>query len=190
VVADAHNNPRWIAADLLSQAEHDPIAQSVLICDDAEFANAVQREIDDILSTLARAEIARASWQQEGVILMVQGVNACEDWINLIAPEHLELALENPESLAARVQHAGAIFMGRYTPEAIGDYMAGPSHVLPTTRAARYSSGLSVYNFLKKSSIIGCTPSSLQAIAHQADVLAQCEGLSAHGLSLRLRLPD
>jgi histidinol dehydrogenase len=190
VVADAQNNPDWIAADLLSQAEHDPQAQSILVCDDAAFAARVEASIEATLQTLAREAIARESWQEQGVVLMVPDVHDCVDWINLIAPEHLELAIDAPEKLAAQVNHAGAIFLGRYTPEAIGDYIAGPSHVLPTTRAARFSSGLSVYDFIKKSSLIGCTQKSLHAIASQADALAASEGLGAHGLSVRLRVQD
>lgn len=190
VVADNQNNPDWIAADLLSQAEHDPQAQSILICDDADFAKRVEQSIEATLGQLEREKIARESWQKQGVIMIVSDMKQSAGWINLIAPEHLELAIQQPEALAQQVNHAGAIFLGRYTPEAIGDYIAGPSHVLPTTRAARFSSGLSVYDFIKKSSLIGCTQQSIQAIAQQADALAQCEGLGAHGLSVRLRMSD
>lgn len=190
VVADKRNNPDWIAADLLSQAEHDPQAQSILICDDEAFAQAVQDAIARLLPTLPREAIARQSWNEQGIIVIVSDAEQSAEWINHIAPEHLELAIEAPEPLAAQVRHAGAIFLGRHTPEAIGDYVAGPSHVLPTTRASRFSSGLSVYDFLKKSSLIGCTPASVQPLAQQAAILADCEGLSAHALSLRLRLAD
>ena len=187
VVADAQNNPEWIAADLLSQAEHDPLAQSILVCDDETFANNVESAIETTLQTLEREAIARASWQDHGIVILVDDVMQSEAIINAIAPEHLELAVEQPSALADKVKHAGAIFLGRYTPEAIGDYIAGPSHVLPTTRAARYASGLSVYDFMKKISIIGCNHNSVQAIASQAETLALSEGLGAHALSVKLR---
>lgn len=188
VVADAQNDPHWIAADLLSQAEHDPIAQSILICDDASFADAVEQAVEATLQSLSREAIARASWNDHGLMILTDDVQNCAALINLIAPEHLELAVEDPETLAAQVRHAGAIFLGRHTPEAIGDYIAGPSHVLPTSRAARFSSGLSVYDFMKKSSLIGCSAASVQAIGADAVTLAESEGLGAHALSVALRL--
>lgn len=187
VVADKNNAPEWIAADLLSQAEHDSVAQSILITDDATFAEAVEEAVEAMLPTLRRHNIARASWETYGGIITVETPEAALPLINRIAPEHLELAVADPEPLAARVQHAGAIFLGRHTPEAIGDYIAGPSHVLPTNRAARFSSGLGVLDFMKRSSLIGCTPSSLSTLAPPAEALAACEGLEAHERSLGIR---
>ncbi|MBV8938508.1 MAG: histidinol dehydrogenase [Alphaproteobacteria bacterium] len=189
VVADRETNPEWIAADLLSQAEHGPAdeAQSILITNDAPFAEKVAQAVERLLQTLPRAAIARASWERHGAIIVVRDWQEAVPLIDAIAPEHLELALEAPEALAAAVRHAGAIFMGRHTPEAVGDYVAGPSHVLPTFRSARFSSGLSVFDFLKRSSLIGCTPQSLAAIGMYAEVMATQEGLEAHALSLRLR---
>lgn len=188
VIADNQNNPDWIAADLLSQAEHDPSSQSVLITDSTDFADAVTSAIEQTLRTLPREVIARESWENHGAIIVVENWKQAADLANQIASEHLELAIENPESMADSIRHAGAIFMGRHTPEAIGDYVAGPSHVLPTSHTARFSSGLSVYDFIKKTSIIGCTQRSIQAIGHQAATLADAEGLQAHALSVRCRL--
>lgn len=188
VVADAKNKPEWIAADLLSQAEHDRDAQSILITNDAGFAAKVEKAVNDVLATLSRAEIARASWEHYGAIILVKDWKDALPVIDAIAPEHLELAVEKPEALAKQVRHAGAIFMGRHTPEAIGDYIAGPSHVLPTSRSARFSSGLSVYDFLKRTSLIGCSVRGAKALAADAAILADKEGLPAHALSLRLRL--
>ena len=187
VVADEHNNADWIAADLLSQAEHDPLARSVLITDDAGFAKAVEQAIERTLATLERKEIAAASWQNHGAIILVRSLDDAIPLINAIAAEHLELAIEKPEALLPQIRHAGAIFLGRYSPEAIGDYVAGPSHVLPTSSTARFSSGLSVYSFLKKSSLIHCTAKSFQSIGKQAESLAVSEGLGAHALSVKLR---
>lgn len=190
VVADAQNSPDWIAADLLSQAEHDSAAQSILITNDAAFAEAVAAAVETTLGTLPREAIARASWEHFGAIILVPGFEAALPLINRLAPEHLELAIEHPEMLAKQVRHAGAIFMGRYSPEAIGDYLAGPSHVLPTSRTARFSSGLSVQSFLKRTSLIGCSAASFAPIAEQAAILADAEGLQAHALSLRCRIPS
>ncbi|MFO0110466.1 MAG: histidinol dehydrogenase [Alphaproteobacteria bacterium] len=187
VVADAKNEPGWIAADLLSQAEHDEAAQAILITNDARFAAAVEREIDLLLPLLHKKEIAAASWQKHGIILTVNHWSEALSLIERIAPEHLELAIDEPEKLAAKVRAAGAIFLGRHTPEAIGDYIAGPSHVLPTSRAARFSSGLSIFDFLTRTSIIGCTPEAARDLAPAAALLADAEGLPAHALSLRLR---
>jgi len=189
VVADRDNDPAWIAADLLSQAEHDPVAQSILICDHPEFAEAVERAIATHLKTLARADIAAASWSTYGVIICVEDVmREAPALVDALAPEHLELAVAEPEALAERIHHAGAIFLGRYTPEAIGDYVAGPNHVLPTSRAARYASGLSVLNFMKRTSLVGCSAEALAAIGPAAMTLADIEGLDAHGRSIRIRL--
>ena len=190
VVADGRNDPRWIAADLLSQAEHDTAAQAILITDDGDFAAAVARAIEVHLQALPRSEIAGASWQAHGAIILVDDLAEAPALIDRVAPEHLELAVEAPEDLVQRVRHAGAIFLGRHTPEAIGDYVAGPNHVLPTARSARFSSGLSVLDFLTRSSLIGCTPEALAAIGPAAVTLARVEGLDAHALSLTLRLGE
>jgi len=187
VVADSDNDPAWIAADLLSQAEHDENAQSVLICGGADFADAVELSVNDQLSRLPRSAIARASWENHGAIIIVDDVYAAAPLVDQLAPEHLELAVADPDRLAARVKNAGAIFLGRFAPEAIGDYMAGPSHVLPTSRSARFSSGLGVPDFLKRTSIIGCDAASLSAIGPAAETLAGAEGLDAHALSVTLR---
>ena len=186
VVADATNNPRWIAADLLSQAEHDEMAQAILITDDAAFADAVQCEIAAILNTLKKP-IARASWEAHGGIILVKHWQEALPIIATIAPEHLELAIDEAEALSHKVVGAGAIFIGRHTPEAFGDYVAGPSHVLPTSRAAQFSSGLSVFDFLNRTSIIGSPDRGAESLLGAAATLADCEGLPAHALSLRLR---
>jgi len=187
VIADNKNNPAWMAADLLSQAEHDVLAQSVLITDDGAFADSVCAEVQKILATLPRAEIAEKSWERYGGVIVVGNWEEACAVCNTIAPEHVELAVENPDALVPMIAHAGAIFLGRHTPEAIGDYVAGPSHVLPTSGTARFSSGLSVFDFLKRTSLIGCTPESLQKISGYAEVLAATEGLDAHALSVSIR---
>lgn len=190
VVADRHNDPQWIAADLLSQAEHDPSSQSVLIADDAAFADAVLRAVEAELKMLARAEIATASWRDNGAVILVPDFAAAPPIVDAIAAEHVELALEMPqaEALSQKIRHAGAIFLGRHTPEAIGDYVAGTNHVLPTSRAARFSGGLGVADFLKRTSLVSCTPQSLAALGPSAVALAAAEGLGAHGRSVSLRL--
>jgi len=188
VVADRHNDPQWIAADLVSQAEHDSAAQAILVTDDAAFAAEVEAAVECHLARLPRAQIARASWQAHGAILLVADWEQAVALIDRIAPEHLELALEEADALAERVNHAGAIFLGRHTPEAIGDYIAGPNHVLPTARSARFASGLGVLDFLKRSSLVRCEPASLAALAPAAIRLADAEGLEAHALSLSIRL--
>ena len=189
VVADGQNNPDWIAADLLSQAEHDVAAQSILITDSKDFADAVMQAIDGQLQTLERREIAAKSWADFGVMIEVDDLGAPTiELINRLAPEHLELAVDEAEAMAANIKNAGAIFMGRYTPEAIGDYIAGPNHVLPTAHTARYASGLSVLDFMKRSSLIACDAQSLSAIGPQAVRLAQSEGLGAHARSVSVRL--
>ena len=189
VAADAQNDPAWIAADLLSQAEHDAVAQSILICDDVDFADAVEAAVEQALSVLPRQGIARQSWEAFGAVLVVNELYAdAPRLINQLAPEHLELAVEAPEKMADDIRHAGAIFMGRYTPEAIGDYIAGPNHVLPTARAARYASGLSVLNFMKRSSLVKCDAAALAEIGPAAMRLADEEGLTAHGRSIAIRL--
>jgi histidinol dehydrogenase len=188
VVADRHNDPAWIAADLLSQAEHDAAAQAILLTDSSDFAAAVEAAAASHLEHLPRADIARASWNANGAILIVADWGEAAPLIDHIAPEHLELAIENPDALAAQVHHAGAIFLGRYTPEAIGDYIAGPNHVLPTARSARFASGLGVLDFMKRTTIVGCDAASLGVLAPAAICLAEAEGLDAHALSLALRL--
>lgn len=187
VIADGKSNPEWIAADLLSQAEHDTSAQAILITDDSTFADKVVAEVERILAHLPRREIAAKSWQDYGTVIVVKDWHEACELSNKIAPEHLELAVENPEAMLPLLRHAGAIFLGRYTPEAIGDYIAGPSHVLPTSRTARFSSGLSVFDFLKRTSIIGCTEKSLAGLSQYAEVLAESEGLDAHRLSVAVR---
>jgi len=190
VVADAENDPAWIAADLLSQAEHDPSSQSVLIADDAGFADAVAQAVEHELETLPRADIAGASWRDNGAIILVPELAAAAPIVDRIAAEHVELAMEPAaaEALANRIRHAGAIFLGRHTPEAIGDYVAGTNHVLPTSRAARFSGGLGVADFVKRTSIVRCTADSLAALGPAALTLAEAEGLGAHGRSVSIRL--
>jgi len=188
VVADGTNDPAWIAADLLSQAEHDTAAQSILITDDAGFAQRVAEAVDSHLKTLPRAEIARTSWQAHGALILVPSLDQAVPLIDRIAPEHLELAVDDPEALAAKVRNAGAIFLGRYTPEAVGDYIGGPNHVLPTARSARFSSGLGVIDFMKRTTLLGCDAASLAVLGPPAVDLAKAEGLGAHGLSVAIRL--
>ncbi|NBR50990.1 MAG: histidinol dehydrogenase [Alphaproteobacteria bacterium] len=189
VVADQENDPAWMAADLLSQAEHDEVAQSILICDDEAYADAVAAAVESALKTLPRQDIARASWENFGAILVVDDLHAqAPELVNQLAPEHLELAVAEPDTMADKIRHAGAIFLGRHTPEAIGDYIAGPNHVLPTARAARYASGLSVLDFMKRSSLVKCDADALAAIGPAAVRLAEEEGLQAHGRSISIRL--
>ncbi|CAA7622733.1 histidinol dehydrogenase [Magnetospirillum sp. UT-4] len=189
VVADGANDPAWIAADLLSQAEHDTAAQSILITDDAGFGERVVQAVASHLATLPRAAIARESWEAHGAVIVVPDLLAdAPALVDRIAPEHLELAVADPDALAARIRNAGAIFLGRYTPEAVGDYVGGPNHVLPTARSARFSSGLGVHDFMKRTTLIGCDAESLRAVGPAALALAEAEGLGAHGLSVALRL--
>jgi histidinol dehydrogenase len=188
VVADAGNDPAWIAADLLSQAEHDPVAQSILITDDSDFAEAVELAIESHLKQLAKADIASASWRDFGAVIVVSTLDQALPLVNALAPEHLEIATDNAEELAAKIRNAGAIFIGRHTPEAIGDYVAGPNHVLPTARSARFSSGLGVLDFMKRTSLISCDSDSLGRIGPAAVTLAEAEGLDAHALSVSIRL--
>lgn len=189
VVADGKNDPDWIAADLLSQAEHDPTSQSVLITDDAGFAALVADCIDVQISQLSTQKTARTSWDDHGVIIEVNDLEAeAPDLINALAAEHLELAVDEPEAMMEKVRHAGSIFLGRMTPEAVGDYVAGPNHVLPTGRRARFSSGLSVLDFMKRTSFIQLDEASFNAIGPAAATLAHAEGLPAHAKSVELRL--
>jgi len=188
VVADGANDPDWIAADLLSQAEHDPTSQSILITDDAGFADAVAAAVERQIARLATGATARASWDAHGAILLVATLDEAAPLIDRLAPEHLELAVADPEPIFAAVRHAGSIFLGRHTPEAIGDYLGGPNHVLPTGRRARFASGLSVLDFMKRTSFLGCSPAGLAALGPAAVALADAEGLPAHARSVALRL--
>ncbi len=188
VVADGDNDPAWIAADLLSQAEHDTAAQSILVTTDAEFGRRVAEAVDGHLKTLPRAAIARESWDAHGAIIVVPSLDDALPIVDRVAPEHLELAVADPDALAARVRHAGAIFLGRHTPEAIGDYVGGPNHVLPTARSARFSSGLGVFDFMKRTTLIGCDAGALASIGPAAVTLAEAEGLGAHALSVAIRM--
>ncbi|MDE4174849.1 histidinol dehydrogenase [Phaeobacter sp. PT47_59] len=188
VIADKDNNPDWIALDLMSQAEHDESAQSILITDDAAFGRAVAKAVDKRLETLDRRAIAGASWRDFGAVITVRDLDEAAKLSNRIAPEHLELCVGDPEGLSQQTIHAGAIFLGQYTPEAIGDYVGGPNHVLPTARSARFSSGLSVMDFLKRTTLARMTPEALRAIGPAAETLAQSESLEAHGLSVTVRL--
>ncbi len=188
VIADGDNNPDWIALDLLSQAEHDESAQSILITDDAAFGRKVIEAVEARLQTLKRADIAGVSWRDNGAVIVVETLDQAAELSDRIAPEHLELCVADPEGLADKLQHAGAIFLGGFTPEAIGDYVGGPNHVLPTARSARFSSGLSVMDFLKRTTLTKMTPGALAKIGPSAEILAESEGLEAHGLSVTARL--
>jgi histidinol dehydrogenase len=188
VIADKGQNPDWIALDMLSQAEHDESAQAILITDDAALAREVEAAIAARLETLNRRAIAAASWRDYGAIITVPDLATAAALSNRIAPEHLELCVADPDALSQRITHAGAIFLGAWTPEAIGDYVGGPNHVLPTARSARFSSGLSVMDFLKRTTLAKMTPEALRAIGPAAETLANAESLGAHGLSVRARL--
>jgi histidinol dehydrogenase len=188
VIADKNNNPDWIAVDLLSQAEHDESAQSILITDDAEFGNAVSVAVEKRLKTLERREIAAPSWRDYGAIVITRDLVEAAKLSDKLAPEHLELCVADAEEYSKKIRHAGAIFIGAYTPEAIGDYIGGPNHVLPTARSARYASGLSVLDFMKRTTLSKMTPAALNAIGPAAETLARSESLEAHGLSVRARL--
>ena len=188
VIADADNDPDWIALDLLSQAEHDASAQSILITDNTALGYAVAKAVESRLKTLQRCDIAGASWRDFGAIITVPSLDVAAQLSDRIAPEHLELCVADPKSLSTKITHAGAIFLGAWTPEAIGDYVGGPNHVLPTARSARFSSGLSVLDFLKRTTMASMTADSLRAIGPAAERLATSESLEAHGLSVRARL--
>ncbi|MBL0937187.1 MAG: histidinol dehydrogenase [Rhizobiaceae bacterium] len=188
VVADADNDPAWIAADLIAQAEHDVAAQSILITDDAAFGERVAEEVERQIAALPRGEIAAASWRDFGAVIHVENFDAALPLIDRIAAEHLELAVADPEALMARIRNAGAIFLGRHTPETIGDYVGGSNHVLPTARSARFSSGLSVMEFVKRTSILKCGPDQLRALGPAAIALAEAEGLAGHGRAVSIRL--
>ncbi|MDJ0933534.1 histidinol dehydrogenase [Breoghania sp.] len=188
VVADGENDPNWLAIDLLAQAEHDASAQSILITDSAELAETVELAVDRQLATLPRRDIAGASWRDFGATIIIDDLAQAVPLIDRIAPEHLELAVADPESLLDKVHNAGAVFLGRYTPEAVGDYVGGTNHVLPTARSARFSSGLNVLDFVKRTSILKCSPEALRQIGSAAMRLAEEEGLTAHGRSVAVRL--
>lgn len=188
VIAEGDQHPDWLALDLLAQAEHDADAQSILITTDAALGHAVAGAVDRLLPTLPRARIAGASWRDYGTVIVVRDLDEAASLSNRIAPEHLELCVDDPDALAAKCVHAGAIFLGAHTPEAVGDYVSGPNHVLPTARSARFSSGLSVLDFLKRTTMARLTPGALNAVGHAAMRLAAAEGLQAHGESIRARL--
>ena len=188
VIADGDNDADWIALDLLSQAEHDESAQSILITTDPAFGRAVSDAVDARLETLERRAIAGTSWRENGAIITVPDVATAAKLSNRIAPEHLELCVADVDALSAQITHAGAIFLGQWTPEAIGDYVGGPNHVLPTARSARFSSGLSVLDFMKRTTLARMTPDALRAIGPSAERLARSESLEAHGLSVTARL--
>jgi histidinol dehydrogenase len=188
ILADRNANADWIAADLLAQAEHDTAAQSILITDDAALADRVEMAVEAQLATLPRAEVARASWQEFGAIILVPDLGAAIPLVDRIAPEHLEIVADDGETLAARIRNAGAIFIGAHTPEAIGDYVAGSNHVLPTARSARFSSGLGVLDFMKRTSILKCGPEQLASLGPAAIALGEAEGLGAHARSVAIRL--
>lgn len=187
VYAEGQNNAKWIAMDVLSQAEHDTVAQAILITPDANFLNEVAEAIEEHLANLPKAEIARTSIHNRGALVLVKDRAEAVALINQVAPEHLQLCVDDPQAMAEEIRHAGAIFMGRYTPEAIGDYCAGPNHVLPTSGTARFSSPLGVYDFQKRSSLILCTEQGVKPLAQAADILAQEEDLDAHARSARYR---
>jgi histidinol dehydrogenase len=188
ILADGHANPDWIAADLLAQAEHDTAAQAILITDSADLADAAEIAVERALTTLPRQEIARASWRDYGAIVRVRDFDEAVPLVDRLAPEHLEIETQDAEALAAKVRNAGAIFLGAHTPEAIGDYVGGPNHVLPTARSARFSSGLGVLDFMKRTTILACTPESLRALGPAAINLGRSEGLEGHARSVAIRL--
>jgi len=188
ILADGEANPDWIAADLLAQAEHDVAAQAVLITDSGDLADAVESAVERALVTLPRAEIARASWRDYGAIIRVRDFDEAVPLVDRIAPEHLEIETKDAEALSLKVRNAGAIFLGSHTPEAIGDYVGGPNHVLPTARSARFSSGLGVLDFMKRTTVLACTPESLRALGPAAITLGRSEGLDGHARSVAIRL--
>jgi histidinol dehydrogenase len=188
VVCDGKTDPEWVAMDLFSQAEHDEDAQSILISLDAAFTERVRAAIEKLLPGMERRDMIRSSLEGRGALITVADLDEALALVNRIAPEHLELSVESPEKVAPRVRHAGAIFLGRYTPEAIGDYCAGPNHVLPTSGTARFSSPLGVYDFQKRSSIIQCSAEGASALGRTASVLARGEGLTAHARSAEYRI--
>jgi histidinol dehydrogenase len=188
IIADRHNNPEWLAADLLAQAEHDAAAQAILMTDDADLAYAVEAAVTRQLAALARGNIAGASWETFGAVILLASLNEAPAIADRIAAEHVEIATRDADGLAARIRNAGAIFLGADTPEVIGDYVAGSNHVLPTARSARFSSGLGVLDFMKRTSILRLTPDALNTLGPAAMTLARAEGLEAHRRSIAIRL--
>jgi len=188
ILADANNNPAHVAIDLLAQAEHDEAAQAILITDNEGFARAVVAQVEAALGTLPREKIARASWERHGAVILVAGIEEALPLIDRLAPEHLQLMVADARAVFAQVRHAGAVFLGRYSPEALGDYIAGPNHVLPTGRTARFASGLSVFDFLKRTTWIDANAAGIAKIGEAGAKLADAEGLGAHARSLRIRL--
>jgi histidinol dehydrogenase len=188
VVADAGNDPEWLAADLLAQAEHDPASQAILITDDRGLGDAVEAAVERQIRKLPRAETAAASWRDFGAVIIVESFDAAIPLIDRIAAEHVELALDDAEDFGAKIRNAGAIFIGRHTPEVISDYVSGANHVLPTARSARFSSGLSVLDFMKRTSILKLGTEQLRQLAPAAMTLAKAEGLDAHARSVAIRL--
>ncbi len=187
VVADGDQEPEWLAADLLSQAEHDELAQSILITDSRPLAEAVAAAVERQLASLPRQAIAAASWQGQGALIVLDDLNDAAALVDQLAPEHLELLVRDPEILADRIRHAGSIFLGPYTPEVIGDYVGGPNHVLPTGRSARFASGLGVHDFMKRTTLLGCSAAGFRALAPAAAALAEAEGLAGHAAAIRRR---
>lgn len=188
IIADKNNNPDWVAADLLAQAEHDVAAQSILITDAPDLASEVEKAVEAQLKTLPRKEIAEKAWQDFGGIILVDDLEKAAELSDRLAPEHLELALDDPEAMFEKIKHAGAVFIGHHTPEAIGDYVGGSNHVLPTARSARFSSGLNVLDFMKKTTILKCSAEGLRALGPSAITLAEAEGLGAHARSVSIRM--
>ena len=188
VISDDKSNPNWIATDLLSQAEHDTESQSILITDNIEFAIKVESAVDSLIESLDRKDIAKASWSKNGIIIVLESLEHSIEIVNKIAPEHLEISTDNPELIAEKINNAGSIFLGRFVPEAIGDYIAGPNHVLPTARTARFSSGISTLDYMRRTSLIKCDLEALTEIAPSAIKIAENEGLEAHALSMKIRM--
>ena len=188
VVADGHQDPAWIAADLLSQAEHDEVAQSILITDSEALADAVEAAVAEQLESLPKRTIAGASWRNLGAVIVISSMDRARGLVDRLAPEHLELMVAEPETLAKKIRHAGSIFLGPHTPEVIGDYIGGPNHVLPTNRTARFASGLSVYDFMKRTTLLSCDADNFRALAPAAATLAHAEGLAGHARAVEIRL--
>ncbi|MGI9418988.1 MAG: histidinol dehydrogenase [Geminicoccaceae bacterium] len=189
VVADADNDPAWIAADLLSQAEHDEMAQAILVTDSESLASSVEQEVHRQLERLPKRAIAGASWEALGAVVVISSMASAPDLVDRLAPEHLELMVADPDAMSQKIRHAGSIFLGAHTPEVIGDYVGGPNHVLPTNRTARFASGLSVYDFMKRTTLLGCDTDSFAALAPAAAALAHAENLAAHARAVEIRAP-
>ncbi len=188
VISDSKSNPNWIAADLMSQAEHDVESQSILITDSLDFAIKVESKVNSLIETLERKKIVKASWNNNGIIIVLKNLQQSIDLVNKIAPEHLEISTENPKIIAEKINNAGSIFLGRFVPEAVGDYIAGPNHVLPTGSTAKFSSGISTIDYMRRTSLIDCDYDALLKIAPSAIKIAENEGLEAHALSMKIRM--